>query len=239
MCLHAAGGQSIHWPVLALLSPHPLRKWQGSAIPHSHFPALLTPPDHQTCSHAAITCLSAKVMLFLARTYCHKLKSCWPPVQKGTYTVPWRPPQLHVAHTANTDGSSYPTDITLLSWFLRCIGWEEHVEPRWREKNQPGPEWLCNTTCGLMFLERSACVSSVAIKAAMTGPQCKGEGPGEVRDVQGSSMHNENLSSGHSIRGSLRSLWNEGRVSGKGKKERHTSTPFRCSFPLIFSQFDI
>lgn len=40
----------------------------------------------------------------------------------------------------------------------------------------------------------------------MTGPQCKGEGPGEVRDVQGSSMHNENLSSAHSICVSLRSL---------------------------------
>jgi len=42
--------------------------------------------------------------------------------------------------------------------------------------------------CGLMFLERCACVSSLAIEAAMTGPQCKGEGRGEMRDVQGSSM---------------------------------------------------
>lgn len=45
ICLHAAWGQSIHWPVPALLSPHCLRKWQGSAIPHSHFSALLTSPQ--------------------------------------------------------------------------------------------------------------------------------------------------------------------------------------------------
>lgn len=57
-----------------------------------------------------------------------------------------------------------------------------------------------------MFQERSACVSSEATEAAMTGPQCKGEEPGVVRDVQGSSMHNENLSSAHSVYVSLRSL---------------------------------
>lgn len=80
-----------------------------------------------------------------------------------------------------------------------------------------------------MFLERS--VSSVAIEAAMTGPQCKGEGTGEVRDVQGSSMNNEKISP-LLLCGSLRSLWNEGRVSGKGKKETHTSTSFSCSIPF-------
>ncbi len=73
-------------------------------------------------------------------------------------------------------------------------------------ENQPGQELLCNTTCGSVFLKRSACVSSVAIEAATTGPQCKVEGAGEVRDVQGCSMHNENLSSAHSSCRSLRSL---------------------------------
>lgn len=47
VCLHAAWGQYIYWPVPALLSPHPLRKWQGSAIPHSHFSGLSTPPTIQ------------------------------------------------------------------------------------------------------------------------------------------------------------------------------------------------
>lgn len=41
-------------------------------------------------------------------------------------------------------------------------------------------------------------------------------GPGKVRDVQGSSMHNENLSSPHSFCSEV--YWNERRVSGKGKK---------------------
>lgn len=64
----------------------------------------------------------------------------------------------------------------------------------------------------------------------------QGRGARGVRDVQGSWMHNEYLSSAHSIIGSLRSLWNGGRVSGKGKKERRillllSAAPFPC-FPL-------
>lgn len=51
------------------------------------------------------------------------------------------------------------------------------------------------------------CVSSVAIEAAVTGPQCKGgRTPGRVGDVQGSSMHNENPSSVRSACASLGSL---------------------------------
>lgn len=40
-----------------------------------------------------------------------------------------------------------------------------------------------STTCGLMFRERYAFVSS--IEASMTGPQCQAEGPGKVRDIKG------------------------------------------------------
>lgn len=82
-----------------------------------------------------------------------------------------------------------------------------------------------------MFLERSACVSSVAIEAAMTGSQCKGEGPREVRDVQGSSMHNENLSSAHSICGSGHSevFEMEGEIQVKGRDT------YFYSFPLLLS----
>lgn len=86
-----------------------------------------------------------------------------------------------------------------------------------------------------MFLER--CVSSVAIEAAVTGPQCKGEGTGEVRDVQGSSMHNESLSSAPSADHS-EVFEMEGEFQVKGS-ETYTSTPLRCSFPLRFSQFNI
>lgn len=50
------------------------------------------PPDYQTCSHAATTCLSAKVMLFLARILSHKLKSFQTPTQMGMCAALQRPP---------------------------------------------------------------------------------------------------------------------------------------------------
>lgn len=84
-----------------------------------------------------------------------------------------------------------------------------------------------------MFLERSARVSSVAIEAAVTvGHSARDQG--EVRNVQGSSMHNENLSSARSTCGSLLK-WRESewRVSGKGKKRDIHSFPLSLSLAIL------
>lgn len=105
-------GLSIHWPMPCLLSPRPLRRWQGSTVPHSRL------------------CMSLIQMWPLAAC---QLKSCLE-LEGPTVTMGQECAQ---ANTAKTNGSSYATDITLLS--LRCIGWD-NIEPWQQQKN---PAQIC------------------------------------------------------------------------------------------------
>lgn len=101
-------------------------------------------------------------------------------------------------------------------------------------ENQPGPEYLCNTTCGFN-VSRKVCFF-FSYRGGHDGATVQGRGNREVRDVQGGSMHNESLSSAPSADCS-EVFEMEGEFQVKGS-ETYTSTPF-CCFPLRFSQFNI
>lgn len=64
------------------------------------------------------------------------------------------------ANRAKTNGSSYTTDVTLVSFEVHRM--RQHRAMTTAEKLS-GPDVLCNTRCGLTFGKRSALGSSIAI----------------------------------------------------------------------------
>lgn len=198
--LHAAWGQI--QPVTRASPPLTSHSQEMTCVqsPHSHPSALLTPPSDMFRCGSRLP-VSPSHAVSSEDLVSKNWRGCFPSgAEGGMYST-------MEATTATCDAYSKDRWKQLPYWHnIIVLVFEVHRMRRTRwaamtEENQPGPQELCNNTRGLMFLERSACVSSVAIEAAMTRPQCKGEGPGEVRDVQGSSMHNEYLSSAHSICG--------------------------------------